>query len=212
MLEFTALRAAQWGLTGRSRGRATARQPGRAAHRPIMRRTAGPPCCRAPLNSALGLALKRDRASLHLCREQAHSNAEPRSGNAVSQALRGRRLFEVAAPQSCRVRALARLRCSAPRCPSCSPVVVGASRQRAAPRSQLVVALPSEGLRLRSAPCRQRRVPPPLRLSRRGVCQRRSARPHRSFNRTANGIAPWPRSAQVYPAPHGQGAMPSSAG
>ena len=46
------------GLTGRSRGRATARQPGRAPHRPIMRRTAGPPCCCAPLNSALGAAMQ----------------------------------------------------------------------------------------------------------------------------------------------------------
>ncbi len=48
--------SARRGLTGRSRGRATARQPARAPHRPIMRRTGGLPRCRAPLNSALGLA------------------------------------------------------------------------------------------------------------------------------------------------------------
>lgn len=52
--------AARRGLTGRSRGRATARQPARAAHRPIMRRTGGLPCCRAPLNSALGSTERSD--------------------------------------------------------------------------------------------------------------------------------------------------------
>ena len=33
-----------------------------------------------------------------------------------------------------------------------------------------------------------------------------------TLNRTANGMAPWPRSALVHHAPHGQGTMPSSAG
>ena len=36
--------------------------------------------------------------------------------------------------------------------------------------------------------------------------------PNKSFNRTANGMAPWPRGAVVHHAPRGQGAMPSSAG
>ncbi len=33
-----------------------------------------------------------------------------------------------------------------------------------------------------------------------------------TLNRTANGMAPWPRGAVVHHAPRGQGAMPSSAG
>jgi hypothetical protein len=33
-----------------------------------------------------------------------------------------------------------------------------------------------------------------------------------ALNRTANSKAPWPRGAQVYHAPHGQGALLSSAG
>jgi hypothetical protein len=33
-----------------------------------------------------------------------------------------------------------------------------------------------------------------------------------AFNRTANSKAPWPRGAQVYHAPHGQGTLLSSAG
>ena len=36
--------------------------------------------------------------------------------------------------------------------------------------------------------------------------------PNRSFNRTANGMAPWPRGAVVHHAPRGQGTTPSSAG
>ena len=59
-------------LTGRSRGRATARQPARAAHRPIMRRTGGLPCCCAPLNSALGLT---NQTTLHVVQ---HPAIEPR--------------------------------------------------------------------------------------------------------------------------------------
>jgi hypothetical protein len=38
-----------------------------------------------------------------------------------------------------------------------------------------------------------------------------TAPPNLALKRTANGMAPWPRGAQVYHAPHGQGAMPSSA-
>ena len=203
--------AARRGLTGRSKGRATARQPARAAHRPIMRRTGGLPCCRAPLNSALGLALKPDRADLHRSQEQARSYAKSRSGTASTQTLRGRRLSEVVAPQSCRARALARRRNPAPARPSCSPVVVGASRQRAAPRSQFVVALPSEGLCLRSAPCRQRRSSPPLQLNCCAICQRRAARPNRSFKGTRNSKAARPCGAQAYHAPHGRAPLLSRA-
>jgi hypothetical protein len=36
--------------------------------------------------------------------------------------------------------------------------------------------------------------------------------PNRSFNRTANGMSPWPRGGVVHHAPRGQGATPSSAG
>jgi hypothetical protein len=36
--------------------------------------------------------------------------------------------------------------------------------------------------------------------------------PNKSFNRTANGMAPWPRGAVVHHAPRGRGATPSSAG
>ena len=37
-------------------------------------------------------------------------------------------------------------------------------------------------------------------------------RPNMSFNRSANGMAPWPRGALLHLAPRGQGAMPSSPG
>jgi len=33
-----------------------------------------------------------------------------------------------------------------------------------------------------------------------------------SFKRSANGMAPWPRSALLHHAPRGQGATPSSPG
>ena len=33
-----------------------------------------------------------------------------------------------------------------------------------------------------------------------------------TFNRTANGMAPWPRGAVAHHAPRGQGTMPLSAG
>ncbi len=33
-----------------------------------------------------------------------------------------------------------------------------------------------------------------------------------SFNRTANGVSPWPRGSVVHHLPRGQGATPSSAG
>ena len=36
--------------------------------------------------------------------------------------------------------------------------------------------------------------------------------PNWSFNRTANGMAPWPRGSVVHHLPRGQGATPSSAG
>jgi hypothetical protein len=35
--------------------------------------------------------------------------------------------------------------------------------------------------------------------------------PNPSLERTANGMAPWPRGAVVHVAPRGQGAIPSSA-
>ena len=37
------------------------------------------------------------------------------------------------------------------------------------------------------------------------------AAPNLSLKRTANGMAPWPRGAQAYHAPHGQGTTPLSA-
>jgi len=91
-LHVTAPKAAachRRGLTGRSRGRATARRPGRAAHRPIMRRTAGPPCCRAPLNSALGhtgntprvaRSGHAQRAAREFQAAPAHATARPTTG------------------------------------------------------------------------------------------------------------------------------------
>jgi len=45
----------QCGLTCRSNGHAEAGQPGRPAHRFIMRRAAGLPRLGAPLNSTLGV-------------------------------------------------------------------------------------------------------------------------------------------------------------
>ena len=159
---------------------------------------------RRPVNSALGLALKPDRANLRRNQEQTRTATASRSGTVTTQALRGARLRKVATLQSCRARALTRRRKPAPTRPSCSPVVVGASRQRAAPRSQFVVALPSEGLCLRSAPCRQRMSSSPLRLSCRAICQRRTARPNRSFKGTRNSKAARPRGAQAYHAPHGR--------
>jgi len=48
-----------------------------------------------------------------------------------------------------------------------------------------------------------------------GVQRRRTNSPtpsNTSLNRTANGLAPSPRSALVHHAPHGQGTTPSSAG
>jgi len=45
------------------------------------------------------------------------------------------------------------------------------------------------------------------------ICSSGSARvtPNPSLERTANGVAPWPRGAVVHVAPRGQGATPSSA-
>jgi hypothetical protein len=40
----------------------------------------------------------------------------------------------------------------------------------------------------------------------------RMARPNWAFNRTANGVSPWPRGSVVHHLPRGQGATPSSAG
>jgi hypothetical protein len=68
-------------LTGLSRGCATARQPGRAPHRPIMRRTAGPPCCHgAPFDSALGNAIDSIGGYAANCPTHSKSPAQPRSG------------------------------------------------------------------------------------------------------------------------------------
>ena len=39
-----------------------------------------------------------------------------------------------------------------------------------------------------------------------------STQPNLSFNRTANGVSPWPRGSVVHHLPRGQGATPSSAG
>ena len=40
----------------------------------------------------------------------------------------------------------------------------------------------------------------------------RSTQPNLSFNRTANGMSPWPRGSVVHHLPRGQGATPSAAG
>ena len=145
--------------------------------------------------------MKPDRGSPGRCQERA------RFGIAVTEALRGIKQFKVAAPQSNRARALTRLGSEVPTRSLRSPVMVGASRRRAAPRSQFVVALLSEGLRLRSSPCRQRRATPPLRLNRRAACKRCTARPNWSFKGTRNSKAARPRSAQAYHTPHGRASL-----
>jgi hypothetical protein len=90
--------------------------------------------------------------------------------------------------------------------------VVGASRQRAAPRSQFVGAPPARPL-VRLACAVQAALwatPPgkatgaasassvlatPLSLGLLFSCQRHKARPNMSVNRSLHGMAPWPRCA-----------------
>jgi len=116
----------------------------------------------------------------------------------------------------------------------------GASRRRAAPGSQSVERRhqAAHGLQLRQSTTlslgQHLQAPAPLqsrsssaRLSRPGhfslhcssgtnramPCQPTQEPPSNlTLNRTANGMAPWPRGALVHHAPRGQGAMPSSAG
>ena len=92
--------------------------------------------------------------------------------------------------------------------------------------SKFGVPVAVEGARLygsRATPPPRARRLPPLNPNRRGAApvgaitlirchtEAERVRPNPSLERTANGVAPWPRGAVVHVAPRGQGATPSSA-
>ena len=108
----------------------------------MLRLAARAPRLRAPVTSTLGRTLNNDRASSHRSLEHARLPHVARLAVTVT-ALRGITQRKVAARHIGRSRALARLPSSAPARSSRSSVVVGASRQRAAPRSQFVGAPPA---------------------------------------------------------------------
>jgi hypothetical protein len=109
------------------------------------------------------------------------------------------------------------------------PVVVGASRQRAAPRNRLhcraAHGAPAS-LRRRHAGgavgnrhCILRRLLATQCIARPSCCsstircsRQRPPRPNLSFNRTRHGIPAWPPAAQAYHASVGQPGMPRRAG
>jgi len=119
---------------------------------------------------------------------------------------------------------------------ACRHVVVGASPQRAAPRSQWMVVAALVARLASAKPCRRQHspsaTPPPhpsntspaglyraqdfegssQAMQRSAVPSSAAVRPNKSFNLTRRGKAPWPCAAQVHHASPGQGALPRRAG
>ena len=184
-------------LTGRSTGRVTAWHLARAALSVIIRRAGQAPRRVAPVNSALGVRLR------------ASAVTRPRHRRAVPP----RRLSPVPLPGADSTSR----RSSAPTALARLPWYSGA--QSLACQRGLQASLswvPPPPLRSGYPPIRSWFSLAGSRPGRPGLSVTAvpslTAPPNPALNRTANIKAPWPRSAQVYHAPRGQGALLSSAG
>ena len=186
---------------------------------PILRLAARVPCLRGPVSSTLGRALNPARGFPSL-RPAPQGSSSLLGKSSLPVLLLPTACFGRAGKsrvlQSLRLSAASgasRLPSSASPRPSCRPVVVGASRRRAAPRCQFVghAALESTGslLQRRAGGAHGQRLlkstdgalgcapnDVPCHLGRMPSGQRRSTRPNWSFNRSANGMAPGPRGAR----------------
>lgn len=201
-----------------------------------MRRTGGLPCCRAPLNSALGVA--KPRVRLVIVPGYTASHAQRASAPLASNSPRVRRsrlsasASRISVPRPL-LNHLQRHPCQPPaqsrsRRPSLECLRNGAVKARAVPQSvprcafalHFTTVSPGRGQASPSA------AAPAARGSRlsvlRGSARRtrmpftsaaaRTATPNRSLNRTRHGMAPGPRSALCHHPLRGPGAIPRRAG
>ena len=190
-----------------------------------MRRAGQAPYRRRPVNSALGLAFNMARShKWSIVSSQVPAIA--RFGHAPEQPSSSQRC----GPGHKRTGCARNLGAGAPRRPATSAdstsarlVVVGATRQRAAPRSQFRDRAALRGpdlLRQRRAGgaercrCYAPSIGAQAGLRRFGAARHcpivrfmPPARPNRSFKGTRNSKAARPRGAQAYHAPHGRAAL-----